>query len=191
MKNIILASGSPRRKELLKNIGLQFKVDVPLIEEDLKSSLPPDKLVKKLSREKAEAVADKYHDAIIIGADTIGVFDGKIIGKPHTAVEAEKMLSMLRGKSHLVITGYTIIDTETEKSVTKSVATKVYFRKLSKAEIDAYVKTGEPLDKAGAYAIQGLGALIVEKIEGDYYNVIGLPLSSLVESLKEFDVKIL
>ncbi|MBN1367680.1 MAG: septum formation inhibitor Maf [Dehalococcoidales bacterium] len=191
MKKIILASGSPRRKELLEKIGLKFEVEAGDIEEDLNVGLPPRELAEKLSLQKAQAAAEKYPDAIIIAADTIGVFEGKIIGKPHAATEAKKMLSMLSGKSHLVITGYTIIDTETRKTVTKSIETKVYFRKLTKAEIDAYVKTGEPLDKAGAYAIQGLGALIVEKIEGDYYNVIGLPLSSLTESLREFGVKIL
>lgn len=191
MKKIILASGSPRRKELLEKIGLQFEVAVGNIEEDLNNSLPPRKLAEKLSLEKAMAAAKKYPDAVIIAADTIGVFEGNIIGKPHTASAARKMLSMLSGKMHLVITGYTVLDTGTQKSITNSVTTKVYFRSLTGAEIEAYVKTGEPLDKAGAYAIQGLGALIVEKIEGDYYNVIGLPLNSLMESLKEFGITIL
>ncbi len=186
MKKIILASASPRRKELLEKIGLKFEIDSSDVTEDLQSDIPPRELVKKLSMEKAHAVVKKYDDAIIIAADTIGVFEGKIIGKPHTTTEAKKMLNMLNGKSHLVITGYTIIDTKTNKTVSKSVATKVYFRKMTGDEIDAYIKTGEPLDKAGAYAIQGLGALIVEKIEGDYYNVIGLPLSALVVSLKDF-----
>ena len=191
MKKIILASASPRRKELLEKIGLNFEVEPSDITEDLTSDLPPQKLAKKLSQEKALAVSKKYSDAIIIAADTIGVFEGKIIGKPHTPAEAKKMLSMLNGKSHLVITGFTIIDTKTGKTISKSLETKVYFRKLTGVEIDAYVKTGEPLDKAGGYAIQGLGALIVEKIAGDYYNVIGLPLSALAESLKRFGVKVL
>ncbi len=191
IKKIILASGSPRRKELLEKIGLKFEVAVGDIEEDLHNGLPPHELAEKLSLEKARSAAAKYTDAIIIAADTIGVLEDKIIGKPHTAAEAKKMLSMLSGKMHLVITGYTILDTGTQKSVTKSVSTKVYFRCLTKAEIATYVKTGEPLDKAGAYAIQGLGALIVDKIEGDYYNVMGLPLSSLMESLKDFGVKAL
>jgi septum formation protein len=191
MKKIILASGSPRRKELLKNIGLKFEVSAEDVEEELTGSLSPATLAEKLSLKKAKAAAKKYPDAIIIAADTIGVFEGQIIGKPHTAIEAKRMLTMLSGKSHLVVTGYSIIDTGIKKSVTKSVETKVYFRKLTKAEIESYVKTGEPLDKAGAYAIQGLGALIVEKIEGDYYNIIGLPLNSLMESLREFGVKIL
>jgi septum formation protein len=191
MKKIILASASPRRKELLEKIGLKFKVEPGGITEDLTSDLPPQELAKKLSRGKASAVSKKHPEAIIIAADTIGVFEGKIIGKPHTTTEAKKMLRMLNGKSHLVITGFTIIDTKTGKIISKSVETKVYFCKLTKAEIDAYIATGEPLDKAGGYAIQGLGALIVEKIEGDYYNVIGLPLSALVESLKGFGIKVL
>ncbi len=191
MKKIILASASPRRKELLEKIGLKFEVEAADIKEDLNSGLPPNELVKELSLQKAKAVAKKHPDAIIIGADTIGVLEGEIIGKPHTPAEAKKMLRLLNGKSHFVITGFTIIDTKTGKTVSKSVETKVYFRKLTEAEIDAYVKTGEPLDKAGGYAIQGLGALVVEKIEGDYYNVIGLPLSLLMESLKEFGVRVI
>ena len=191
MKKIILASASPRRKELLDKIGLKFEVAPSDITEDLTSDLPPQELAKKLSQEKALAVSKKYSDALIIAADTIGVFEGEIIGKPHTPAEAKKMLRNLNGKSHLVVTGFTIMDTKTGKTISKSVETAVYFRKLTEAEIDAYVKTGEPLDKAGGYAIQGLGALIVEKIAGDYYNVIGLPLSALVESLKKFGIKVL
>ncbi len=191
MKKIILASGSPRRKELLEKIGLKFTVDVPDIEEDFKSNLTPQELVKQLSAKKAEVIAKKHPDAIVIAADTIGVLKGEIIGKPHTAAQAEKMLESLSGTSHLVITGFTITDTDTGKTITEEVQTKVYFKKLSKAEVNGYVKTGEPLDKAGGYAIQGLGALLVKKIEGDYYNVIGLPLSSLTDALKEFGIKVL
>ena len=191
MKRIILASASPRRKELLEKIGLRFEVDASDIEENLQSDITPQELAKKLSAAKAQAVVKKYAEAIIIAADTVGVFKGKIIGKPHTPPEAKKMLRMLNGKSHLVITGFTITDTETGKSISESVETKVYFRQLTEAEIDAYVKTGEPLDKAGGYAIQGLGALIVNKIEGDYYNVIGLPLGALIKSLKKFGVRLL
>ncbi len=191
MKNIILASGSPRRKELLEKIGLKFTVDVPDIEEDITTSSSPAELVKELSKRKAESIAKQHPNSIIIAADTIGVLRGKIIGKPHTAGQAKKMLKSLSGGSHLVITGFTILDTATQKTVSKNVKTKVYFRELNKSGIEAYVATGEPLDKAGGYAIQGLGALLVDKIEGDYYNVIGLPLSSLAECLKEFGVKVL
>jgi septum formation protein len=115
----------------------------------------------------------------------------KILGKPHTENEACKMLQVISGKSHLVITGFSILDTATNKIVTGIANTRVYIKKLTGQEIDAYVKTGEPLDKAGAYAIQGMGAVIVEKIEGDYYNVMGLPLHALTEALKEFGIKII
>lgn len=128
---------------------------------------------------------------MVIGADTFGVFEGKILGKPHYADQAKKMVYALSGKSHAVITGYSIIDATNGKIVTGIVETIVHFRKLTEEEIDAYVATGEPLDKAGAYAIQGIGALLVDRIEGDYYNVIGLPLCALAESLKTFGIRIL
>ncbi len=191
MKKIILASGSPRRKELLEKIGLKFTVEVPDVDENFKSNLSPQGLVKELSLKKAEEIARKHSNAIIIAADTIGILKDKIIGKPHSTAQAKTMLESLSGKPHLVITGYSIIDTATGKTASDTVETKVYFKKLSKMEIIDYVKTSEPLDKAGGYAIQGLGALLVEKIEGDYYNVIGLPLSSLAGTLKKFGVKIL
>jgi septum formation protein len=136
-------------------------------------------------------VAPRYKDAIIIAADTIGVIDGKIIGKPLTAQQAVKMLGDLSGKSHEVITGFTILDTTTGKIFSATVSTVVYIKQLTSAEIEAYVQTGEPLDKAGAYAIQGLGAVLVERIEGDYYNVVGLPLNALVEALKGLGIKVL
>jgi septum formation protein len=191
MRKIVLASASPRRRELLAKIGLKFEVALSNHVEESHGDLEPHVLAKQLSLEKATAVAAKYPDAIIIAADTFGVLDGKIIGKPHTNAEAIKMLRMLSGRSHLVITGFTILDTARKKRVSRFIETKVYFRKLTDAEIDAYVRTGEPLDKAGAYAIQGLGALLVEKIEGDYYNVIGLPLSAVTANLKQFGVNVL
>ena len=191
MKEVILASASPRRKELLEKIGLRFKVEPSNYEEDMHSELEPHEFARKISLEKAEAVAGKHRNAIVIAADTFIVFDGKILGKPHTENEARKMLEIINGTSHSVITGFSIIDTGKNKTLSKSVETRIYIRKLTLAEIDAYVKSKEPLDKAGAYAIQGLGALIVEKIEGDYFNVIGLPLSALAEALKEFGINIL
>jgi septum formation protein len=190
-RKIILASASPRRKELLEKIGLNFTVDPSDCPEDQHSDLKPEDLVKVISRKKAAAVASKYPDSIILAADTIGVLRGKIIGKPHTVETARRMLLDLSGKSHRVITGFTIIDSATNKAVTRSVETRVYIKHLSPLEIFNYVKTGEPLDKAGSYAIQGLGSVIVKKIVGDYYNVMGLPLYSLVESLKEFGINIL
>jgi septum formation protein len=188
---IILASASPRRKDLLALAGLNFRTDASDYEEDLGLRLPPRDLARHLSREKARAVSKKYHDALVIAADTFIVFGNRLLGKPRTDKEAARMLAMLSGKPHAVITGYTVLDTKTEKSISRSVETKVWFRKLSPAGIRAYVKTKEPLDKAGAYAIQGLGSLMVKKIEGDYFNVIGLPLASLADTLKKFGISVL
>jgi len=191
MKTVILASASLRRKELLGKIGLKFEVEPSNYEEDITPKLKPHELAKSLSFEKAKVVASSHKNALVIAADTFIVFKGKILGKPQTETQAKKMLETINGKPHSVITGFTIIDTENNKAISKSVETKVYIRKLTPDEIDAYVKSGEPLDKAGAYAIQGLGSVIVEKIEGDYFNVIGLPLSALADSLKEFGINIL
>ncbi len=191
MKTIILASASPRRKELLQKIGLKFEVDVSNCAEQIDSVSEPEELVRRISIEKAKAVASRHKNAVIIAADTIGVIGEKLLGKPHSTAEARKMLGQISGKSHLVITGFTVLDTATDKTITKTVTTKVYIKNLTQAEIDAYVETGEPLDKAGAYGIQGLGAVIVEKIEGDYYNVVGLPLNALAEVLKEFGISVL
>jgi septum formation protein len=191
MKKIILASASPRRKEILLTAGLKFDICVSDYEEDLGMKKEPRALARFLSRKKAEGVAHKYKNAIIIAADTFIVFKGKLLGKPHTAKEAIKMLTMLNGKAHSVVTGFTVLDTGSNKLVSRSIETKVYFKKSTQKEIKAYVSTKEPLDKAGAYAIQGLGAVFVEKIEGDFLNVVGLPLAALAESLKKFGVSIL
>jgi septum formation protein len=190
-RRIVLASGSPRRKELLEKIGLSFVVESSGSPESARLDLKPEGMAKAISLEKALKVASKYADAIVIAADTIGVFRGKIIGKPATPQEARTILMTLNGKSHRVITGYTIVDTVTKKVTTHSVETRVYFKKLTLQEIENYIRTGEPMDKAGAYGIQGLGSVIVEKINGDYYNVMGLPLCSLVESLKRFGISVL
>ncbi|MDI6745100.1 MAG: Maf family protein [Thermodesulfovibrionales bacterium] len=190
MKKIVLASASPRRKEILALTGLRFSVEPSDYEEILDNVIKPHKLAKRLSLKKARAVAGKYRDALIIAADTFIVFRKKLLGKPHTPKEARKMLTMLNGKSHLVITGYTVLDTRTGKNITRSVETKVWLKKMTAQEIAAYVATKEPLDKAGAYAIQGRSAMIVQKIEGDYLNVVGLPLSDLADSLKKFGIKL-
>lgn len=150
----------------------------------------PRRLSRVLSEKKARLAAGKYRDALIIAADTFIVSGNKIMGKPHTPVEAVKMLSAISGRAHTVITGLTIIDTRTGKRVSRSVETKVYFDTLTRREINAYVRTGEPLDKAGAYAIQGRGSIFVRRIEGDYFNVIGLPLNALKSCLGEFGISI-
>ncbi|MDZ4384279.1 MAG: Maf family protein [Nitrospirota bacterium] len=191
-KTIILASASPRRREILEKTGLRFKVDASDYEEDLGLDLTPRTLARYLSQEKARAIAWKYKNAIIIAADTFIVFKKEIFGKPHTAKEARRMLKILNGQRHSVITGFTILNTGLntgdQRRLSRSVETKVYFKRMTMKEIGAYVKTGEPLDKAGGYAIQGVGAMIVKKIEGDYYNVMGLPLNALMEGLKRFGV---
>jgi septum formation protein len=191
VKTIVLASASPRRKEMLEQLGLKFEVEPSNHIEDIQPRLKPHELAKAISQKKALAVASRRRNAIIIAADTIGVLEGKILGKPKTAEEAGKMLAALSGKSHLVITGFTILDTSDNRSASKSVETRVYVKKLSPEEINSYIASGEPLDKAGAYAIQGLGATIIERVEGDYFNVVGLPLSTVVESLKKFGVRVL
>jgi septum formation protein len=190
-RKIILASASPRRNEILKATGLKFTIDAGDYEEDMNLGLKPHQLAKFLSSEKARAIAVKRSNSLVIAADTFIVFKDRLLGKPHTKEEARRMLTLLNGKAHSVITGFTIIDTNTKKKLSRSVETKVYFRKMTTQEIEAYINTGEPLDKAGAYAIQGLGAIIVKKIEGDYFNVMGLPLSSLTEALKKFGVSVL
>lgn len=191
MKKIILASASPRRKELLEKIGLKFEAEPSGHEEAIPSGAEPHEFSQKISLEKAKVIASKHENAIVIAADTIIVLGNKIMGKPHTETEARKMLEAINGRSHYVITGFSIVDTGRNKTLSRSVETKVSIKKLTPAEIDAYVRSKEPLDKAGAYAIQGLGAVIVEKIEGDYYNVMGLPLNALTEALKEFGITIL
>lgn len=190
-RKIILASASPRRKEILALTGLRFRVDAGDYEEKMDLPMEPHELARFLSTEKARAVAAKYRNALIIAADTFLLFEGELLGKPGNEQEARRMLARLNGRSHSVITGYTIFDTARNKSLSESVETRVFFRQLTTKEIDSYVKSGEPLDKAGSYGIQGLGALLVEKIEGDYFNVMGLPLGALVQSLKKFGVRIL
>ena len=171
--------------------GLKFSVDAGDYEEDMDLPLKPRQLARFLSSEKARAIAVKHTDALVIAADTFIVFKDHLLGKPHTREEARRMLLLLNGRAHSVITGFTIIDTRSKKKLSRSVETRVFFRKLTDKEISSYISTEEPLDKAGAYAIQETGAVIVRKIEGDYFNVMGLPLSSLTEALKKFGVNVL
>ena len=190
MKRVVLASASPRRKELLEQIGLQFEVAPSNHDEEITSASEPHETARKLSLGKARSAARKHRNALIIAADTFVVFGDRILGKPHANAEAREMLRALNGQAHSVITGFTILDAETGKVLSRSVATRVHMRKLTLKEIDSYVRSKEPLGKAGGYAIQGLGAVLVEKIEGDYSNVVGLPLSALAEGLKEFGIKV-
>jgi len=191
MKKIILASTSPRRKEILSKLKLPFEVEDSNYEEDMTLEMLPEKLAEFLSRGKAEAVAIKNKNSIIIAADTFVVFENKLLGKPKNREHAKEMLEMLSGKENQVITGVTIIDTDTGKISSFHSITKVYFDEISSEIIDAYVNTGEPLDKAGAYAMQEIGALLIDRIEGDFFNAMGLPLKRLVKELKDFDISVI
>ncbi len=188
---LTLASGSPRRIELLKMLGYEFKIIPSQIEEKINPHLSPIQNAKKLSRLKALDVASKISDGVVIAADTMVVLGGKILGKPKNKKEAREILKKLSGKEHQVITAIAVVGVRTKKTLQDVVITKVRFRKFNKNLIERYITSEESLDKAGAYGIQGKGSLLIESIEGDYFNVIGLPLSALAESLKEFGIRIL
>lgn len=191
MRKIILASSSPRRRELMEMLGLKFRVVKSNVEEKLNPRLGPRAQAEALSRQKAEAVAEKYDDAVVIGADTLVVVDSEILGKPKDNTSAERMLRKLSGREQEVITGFTILDTAKRQSVTKSVVSKLVMRKLTAAEIAAYIDKEIVLDKAGSYAINGIGAIFFERIEGDYYNIVGLPLYALSQELKRMGIRLL
>ena len=184
---IVLASQSPRRRELLGKMGLEFTTKAPEIDETALSGLPARQLVEALSREKALwAARQEDPEAIVIGSDTVVVRDGEILGKPASPAQAEEMLASLSGRSHEVCTGITVC--QGGRVVSQVEVTQVTFRHLTPQEIARYVRTGEPMDKAGAYGIQGLGALLVEGIQGDYSAVVGLPVCRLGRILLDFGV---
>ncbi len=191
-KKIILASNSPRRRELLSAIGLEFSVIADSTPEPEPEGLSPVKTVMLLAKFKGENVIrtlDSGTDCIVIAADTVVSVDGKILGKPQNVEEAEKMLKMLSGKSHYVYTGVFVEDLCTKKIKSFCEKTEVFFKNLDITSIKDYINTGEPMDKAGAYGIQNLGSLFVERINGDYFNVVGLPVSKLGEVLsKDFGI---
>lgn len=193
MKRIILASASPRRSELLKNIGLEFIKYPALVPEEIFPYESPEEGAKRLALTKARYAAENcnYDEGLIIAADTVVVLDEKVLGKPEDEKEAYDMLAMLSGRSHQVITAVCLKDIASNKTLLEVEITKVYFRLLETGEIWHYIKTGEPMDKAGAYGIQGLGALFVERIEGCYFNVVGLPLYRLYNMLRDMGVNIL
>ena len=175
---IVLASQSPRRRQLLGQMGLEFTTQSPEIDESAFHGRDAQDLVETLSREKARWVArQQTPDTLVIGADTVVVLDGAILGKPRDGAEAEAMLAALSGRDHQVFTGVTLC--QGDRILTQAEETQVTFRPLTGQEIRQYVSTGEPMDKAGAYGIQGYGALLVERIEGDYFNVMGLPVCRL------------
>ena len=180
----ILASASPRRKELLELAQLPFEIHVPHAEEILPASLAPAQCAEHIAAIKAEAAARDLPNACIIAADTIVVVDKTILGKPKDAADAARMLRLLSGREHTVITGVCLLNATAMQKTIFSQKTAVRFYSLGDAEIEAYVRTGEPMDKAGAYGIQGKGALLVESIAGDYFNVVGLPLARLMRELR-------
>ena len=185
---IILASNSPRRKDLLRQIGVDFSIDPADVDERVLPNEVPEGYAVRVALDKARLAAARAVAGIVIAADTIVVVDDEILGKPADASDAERMLKMLSGKVHRVITGLAVMDAATGKTLTRTSITRVWFRRLAQQEIASYVATGEPLDKAGAYGIQERGALLVDKIEGCYFNVVGLPLSLLGELLRGFGI---
>jgi septum formation protein len=187
----ILASSSPRRRQLLSTLGLPFTVLSADVDEQFASELSPAEVVEQLSLRKARAVATKVSSGLVIGSDTIVVLDGEILGKPNNPQHAVEMLSRLQGEQHTVFTGVAIVDAASNLSEVAHNSTKVRMRPLTEQEQQAYVATGEPLDKAGAYAIQGLGATLVEGIEGDYFTVVGLPLALTAKMLSTFGIDLL
>lgn len=192
MAELVLASASPRRRQLLAQIGLAFRVRESDVDEGplLAGADDPRRLTRGLALAKAMAVGRRETDALVLAADTVVVLDGEILGKPRDADEAAAMLSRLQGRTHRVVTGVAVLDAATGRSRTAAEETRVTLRELSPAEIAAYVAGGEPMDKAGAYAVQGLGAVLVTRIEGCFYNVVGLPLALTADLLQDFGLSL-
>ena len=189
MARIVLASGSPRRQELLGRMGIRdFVVSVPQVDEVCPEGLTPEETVCSISRQKSAAVQAEPDD-IVITADTMVFLDGRRLGKPRDEADALRMLSALQGRHHTVCTGVTV--RQGEKLLTRAQSTQVWFREATTEELKNYIRSGEPMDKAGAYGVQGLGALLVERIDGDFFNVMGLPVLLLSRMLAEFGVTLL
>ena len=182
---LILASGSPRRCTLLRDLGLRLKIVPADVREIPHPKEDPVSFSKRMAQEKAGIVSSLHPNQWILGADTVVVLGGKIMGKPKDFQEAKRFLRLLSGETHRVITGFCLKNRALNRSHIQSVSTRVGFKPLSREEIDWYVRTGEPLDKAGAYAIQGKGAFCVKKIRGSYTNVVGLPVTEVLEALKK------
>ena len=189
MARIVLTSGSPRRQELLGRMGIRdFMVSAPQMEEVCPEGLSPEETVCRISRQKSGAVSAREDD-IVITADTMVFLDDRRLGKPRDEADALRMLSALQGRSHVVCTGVTV--RQGQRMLTRAQTTQVWFRPASIEELKAYIRSGEPMDKAGAYGVQGLGALLVERIDGDFFNVMGLPVVLLSRMLAEFGVTLL
>jgi septum formation protein len=189
MEKFILASASPRRRELLKSVGAEFRVYEADVNEELDGTLTAREQVLLLSGRKARVAAEVFADMPVLAADTLVLIDGRIFGKPKDCGEAEEMLAAMSDRTHNVFTGITVM--RGGLAFSDCTVTEVRFRSLSKAEIERYIDTGEPMDKAGAYGIQGKGALLVEWIKGDYYNVVGLSLVKAGELLRKIGIELL
>jgi septum formation protein len=187
-KKLILASRSPRRKALLEGLGLTFDICPAEVDEGIKEGESPKAHTMRLAAEKAERAALARGEGLIIGADTVVVIDEAILGKPGNLKEAKRMLKRLSGRTHTVVTAFCVLDKLSGKKIKRAVESRVKIKEMTGEEIDDYLKTGEPLDKAGAYAIQGIGKFMVEGVEGSYTNVVGLPMEELEETLMEFGV---
>ncbi|HET8890626.1 MAG TPA: Maf family protein [Candidatus Angelobacter sp.] len=185
---LILASSSPRRQELLRQTGIPFQVHAPHINEDQLAAEKPGEYALRLAREKAQAVAAHYPQSYVLGADTIVVVSGEVLGKPRDHADAARMLRQLSGRGHEVTTAVSLIAPDalapSTRTQTRTCTTKVYFRELTEDEIQQYVASGEPMDKAGAYAIQGGASRWTDRIEGEWSNVVGLPLSLVTDLLR-------
>ncbi|MBM7097997.1 septum formation inhibitor Maf [Bacillus sp. H-16] len=186
MTRLILASQSPRRKELLEQAGIPFHTISSQVEEKTDPTLSPEELVVSLAMQKAEAVFKKNPENVVLGSDTVVSIDGRVLGKPSDKKEARDMLRMLSGRTHEVFTGVAVLSGDKTRTVCEKAS--VQFYDLSDEEIDGYIKSGEPFDKAGSYGIQGLGAVLVERISGDYFAIVGLPLAKTIRVLREFDI---
>lgn len=182
---LILASSSPRRRYLLGLVGIRHRVIIPRVKEEDHAHEDPAKHVLRLAGLKANSVRGRAKRGIILGADTIVLLDGAILGKPRSKAEAKRMLRRLSGRWHTVYTGLAVVDAASGKSVKGIEKSRVKIRRMTGSEIDAYIATGEPMDKAGAYGIQGYGAAIVEQVRGCYFNVVGLPMVRLLRLVRE------
>jgi septum formation protein len=180
----ILASASPRRRELLQKVGIAFTVIPSNTPEAVQPGETPQAYALRVAAEKAWEVASKHAGAWVLGADTIVEIDGEILGKPRDAEDGQRMLSTLSGRTHQVMTAFALFDGDGQMRTRQIVTTRVTFKVLSDAQIREYVATGEPCDKAGAYAVQGLGAALVERVEGSYTNVVGLPMDEVRAALR-------
>jgi septum formation protein len=191
-KKIILASKSPRRKTLLEGLleglGISFEICPADVDESVRQGETPGVHTLRLAREKAEKAAEGGKEGVYIGADTVVVIDNAILGKPSCRAEAKKMLGRLSGRTHTVVTAFCVFDSLSGHRIERAVSSSVTIKRMTEEEIEGYLSTDEPLDKAGAYAIQGIGSFMVEKVEGSYTNVVGLPMDELQEALREVGV---